>query len=59
VQYTANAKNTGGVLTLTDTGDPRHHASLHFVGAYEAGEFATSDDGSGHLLVQHHEASAV
>jgi hypothetical protein len=53
VQYTANGGNTGGILTLTDTGDPGHSASLDFVGAYDASEFATSDDGSGHVLVQH------
>jgi hypothetical protein len=53
VQYTANAGNTGGTLTLTDTGAPGHHASLDFVGAYAASEFAASDDGSGHVLVQH------
>jgi hypothetical protein len=53
VQYTANGGNTGGILTLTDTGDPGHSASLTFVGAYDASEFATSDDGGGHVLVQH------
>jgi hypothetical protein len=53
VQYTANAGNTGGTLTLTDTSAPGHHASLDFVGAYDASEFVASDDGSGHVLVQH------
>lgn len=53
VDYKPNAGNTGGRLVLTDQTDPSHHAAIQFVGAYSDSNFASSNDGSGHLLVQH------
>jgi hypothetical protein len=46
--YTANQDGSGGTLVVSDG---THEATLHLVGAYDAGTFTLADDGTGHTVV--------
>jgi hypothetical protein len=52
--YAANSGNTGGTLTVGNSGDS---ANIVFVGSYTASQFAISSDGYGGTLVTAQQSS--